>query len=67
MGKKEEYKRDRLSKWKDYAGKHFEMVDAEGEHYTMISTGHVESFAPKMRDAIHRAESLLSIHAGPDA
>ncbi|KAH9487379.1 putative NRPS-like protein biosynthetic cluster [Psilocybe cubensis] len=58
MGTREEYKRDRLSKWKDYSGKNFEMIDVDGEHYTMISEIHVESFAAKMRDALHRAELL---------
>ncbi|KAH9487375.1 putative NRPS-like protein biosynthetic cluster [Psilocybe cubensis] len=60
MGTREEYKRDRLSKWKEYSGKHFEMIDVDGEHYTMISEEHVESFASKMRAAIHRAEALQS-------
>lgn len=60
MGTREEYKRDRLSKWKDYSGQHFEMIDVDGEHYTMISEQHVESFASKMRAAIHRAEALQS-------
>ncbi|KXN81002.1 Polyketide synthase PksJ [Leucoagaricus sp. SymC.cos] len=60
MGTKEEYKHDRLSKWKDYSGRHFEMIDVDGEHYTMISEEHVESFAPKMKAAIHRAEVLLA-------
>ena len=60
MGTKEEYKLNRLSKWKEYSGPHFEMVDVDGEHYTMISEDNVESFAPKMKAAIHRAETLHS-------
>jgi len=60
MGTKEEYKLNRLSKWTEYSGPHFEMVDVDGEHYTMISEDHVESFAPKMKAAIHRAEILQS-------
>jgi len=60
MGTREEYKLNRLSKWTEYSGPHFEMVDVDGEHYTMISEDHVESFALKMKDAIHRAESLQS-------
>jgi thioesterase domain-containing protein len=60
MGTREQYKGDRLSKWKDYSGQHFEMVDIDGEHYTMISEDHVESFAQHMKAAIHRAEQLQS-------
>jgi thioesterase domain-containing protein len=60
MGTREQYKHVRLSKWKDYSGPHFEMVDVDGEHYTMISEVHAESFTRHMKAAIHRAEQLQS-------
>jgi len=60
MGTREEYKQERLSAWKDYSGKNFEMIDVDGEHYTMISEEHAESFALKMKSAIHRAESMAN-------
>ncbi|KAF9469572.1 acetyl-CoA synthetase-like protein [Collybia nuda] len=59
MGTREEFKRDRLSKWKDFTRDGFELVDVDGEHYTMISEDHVHSFAEKLRDALHRAEHAI--------
>ncbi|THH33267.1 hypothetical protein EUX98_g929 [Antrodiella citrinella] len=56
MGTREEFKRDRLSAWKDFSGERFEMIDVDGEHYTMLSEAHVDSFAAHLRGALHRAE-----------
>ena len=60
MGTREEYKRDRLSQWKDFSGERFEMVDVEGEHYTMLSSAHVPSFAAHLRGALARADAAQS-------
>ena len=57
MGTREEFKRDRLSAWKDFSGNKFEMVDVDGEHYTMLSEQHVASFATHLKEALGRAES----------
>lgn len=59
MGTREEYKRDRLSAWTEFSGKRFEMVDVDGEHYTMLSDEHVVSFASHLRAALGRAEAGL--------
>ncbi|KAG6871775.1 hypothetical protein C0995_000225 [Termitomyces sp. Mi166 len=56
MGTKEEFKHQCLSKWKEFAKDGFEMIDVDGEHYTMISEEHVASFARKLRGALDRAE-----------
>ena len=60
MGTREEYKRDRLSQWKEFSGERFEMVDVEGEHYTMLSSAHVSSFAAHLRGALARADAPQS-------
>ncbi|KAG5730175.1 hypothetical protein E4T56_gene11710 [Termitomyces sp. T112] len=60
MGTREEYKHNRLSQWEGYSGQHFEMIDVDGEHYTMLSEVHVGSFALKMKNAIHRAEDIIA-------
>ncbi|EIN08725.1 acetyl-CoA synthetase-like protein [Punctularia strigosozonata HHB-11173 SS5] len=60
MGTREEYKNDRLSQWVDFTGPHFELIDVDGEHYTMLSKENSASFADKMRDAMHRAEDVAS-------
>nr|WJZ49095.1 polyporic acid synthetase [Hapalopilus rutilans] len=58
MGNREEFKRDRLSHWKTFGSKKgVEFVDVDGEHYTMISDEHVESFAKIMVSAMNRAAS----------
>ncbi|KIJ47617.1 hypothetical protein M422DRAFT_248618 [Sphaerobolus stellatus SS14] len=41
MGNREEFKRLRLSQWKQFSGENFEMVDVDGEHYTMLSENKV--------------------------
>jgi thioesterase domain-containing protein len=61
MGTREEFKQNRLSVWREFSGQRFEMVDVDGEHYTMMSEDHVVSFAAHMRGALHRAESTLPI------
>ncbi|KAJ6566045.1 acetyl-CoA synthetase-like protein [Mycena capillaripes] len=63
MGTRQEYKDQRLSQWKDFSGPAFELVDVDGEHYTMLSKENSASFADKMRDAMHRAEDLASKRA----
>jgi len=60
MGTREEFKRNRLSKWKHFSDK-LEMIDVDGEHYTMISEQHVESFAGKLRGALERATARSSL------
>ncbi|KAH8079790.1 acetyl-CoA synthetase-like protein [Cristinia sonorae] len=57
MGTREEFKRDRLSAWRQFSGDRFEMIDVDGEHYTMVSEKHVDSFAKHLRGALSRAES----------
>ncbi|THH01471.1 hypothetical protein EW026_g1235 [Hermanssonia centrifuga] len=56
MGTREEFKADRLSKWADFCQGPYEMVDVDGEHYTMLSETHVSSFAEKLRGAIGRSQ-----------
>ncbi|KAF7371247.1 Acetyl-CoA synthetase-like protein [Mycena sanguinolenta] len=63
MGTREEYKAERLSQWKHFSGPAFELVDVDGEHYTMLSKENSASFADKMRDAMHRAEAFASTRA----
>ena len=60
MGTKEEFKRDRLSAWKDFSdeGK-LEYVDVDGEHFTMMNEEHVHSFARNLKGAMSRATALL--------
>lgn len=59
MGSKEEFKQKRLSKWKEFTAGEFEMVDVDGEHYTMLSSEHVSSFAENLRKALRRAEEIV--------
>jgi thioesterase domain-containing protein len=61
MGTREEFKKDRLSVWKEFSGRSFEMVDVDGEHYTMLSEEHVNSFSAHMRAALRRAESDVTL------
>lgn len=56
MGTREQFKKDRLSAWKGFSGDRFEMIDVEGEHYTMLAAKHVESFAKHLREALKRAD-----------
>jgi hypothetical protein len=65
MGTREDFKNDRLSAWKDFSGAAFEMVDVDGEHYTMLSEVHIDSFADKMRGALQRAEALPLPYSRP--
>ncbi|KAF8079199.1 acetyl-CoA synthetase-like protein [Lyophyllum atratum] len=60
MGTREEFKQDRLSKWEEFSRDGFELVDVDGEHYSMISEDHVISFADKLRAALSRAEQAFS-------
>jgi thioesterase domain-containing protein len=60
MGTREEFKNDRLSVWNEFTGHRFEMVDVDGEHYTMLSEEHVASFADHMKGALGRAESNVA-------
>jgi thioesterase domain-containing protein len=57
MGTREEFKESRLSAWREFSGDGFEMIDVDGEHYTMLSDQHVFSFAEHTRDALRRAAS----------
>ncbi|KAJ7186458.1 acetyl-CoA synthetase-like protein [Mycena filopes] len=63
MGTREEYKAQRLAKWVDFSGPAFELVDVEGEHYTMLSKENSKSFAEKLRGAMGRAEALAAKRA----
>ena len=63
MGTRQEFKQNRLSVWKEFSGERFEMIDVDGEHYTMLSEEHVASFATHMRGALRRAESGLASSA----
>ncbi|KAG6853538.1 putative NRPS-like protein biosynthetic cluster [Blastosporella zonata] len=60
MGTREEFKQQRLSKWEEFARDGFEMVDVDGEHYTMIAEENVASFADKLRPALTRAEQAYT-------
>lgn len=60
MGTREEYKEQRLSRWQAFTQSPFELVDVDGEHYTMISEEHVASFAEKLRATLTRATDLLN-------
>ncbi|KAG6877352.1 putative NRPS-like protein biosynthetic cluster [Termitomyces sp. T159_Od127] len=60
MGTREEFKEQRLSKWKEFAKDGFEMIDVDGEHYTMINEEHVVSFATKLKTALTRAEIIYA-------
>ncbi|THH29961.1 hypothetical protein EUX98_g4225 [Antrodiella citrinella] len=59
MGTREEFKRDRLAAWENFSGPRFEMIDVDGEHYTMVSETHVESFAVHLKGALRRAEEFI--------
>ncbi|EKM53033.1 uncharacterized protein PHACADRAFT_147361 [Phanerochaete carnosa HHB-10118-sp] len=60
MGTREQFKEDRLSVWKLFGSNGVELIDVEGEHYTMLSDEHVESFAGKLRAAMERASKVLA-------
>lgn len=55
----EEYKRDYIAPWKEFAD-HFEMLDVDGGHYGMLSEDNVDCFAEKLRAALARGEQVLS-------
>ncbi|KAJ7599203.1 AMP-dependent synthetase and ligase [Mycena floridula] len=57
MGSRTEFKEERLSQWREFCGDKFEMVDVEGEHYTMLSETHVTSFSSRLKEALARAHS----------
>ncbi|KAI0635108.1 AMP-dependent synthetase and ligase [Trametes polyzona] len=57
MGTRESYKANKLAPWKDYCEGDFELVDVDGEHYTMISDTHVHSFAKNLSAALDRAST----------
>lgn len=62
MGTREEFKHNRLSAWKDFSrANNFEMVDVDGEHYTMLSEDHVASFSEKLGSAMSRAEKAFAL------
>jgi thioesterase domain-containing protein len=65
MGTKEEFKQDRLSGWKDFSSDRFEMVDVDGEHYTMLGEDHVHTFAEKLKKAMSRGEQALMTATPP--
>ncbi|KAG6811380.1 putative NRPS-like protein biosynthetic cluster [Tricholoma furcatifolium] len=60
MGTREEFKLKRLSQWAEFAKDEFEMVDVDGEHYTMIAEENVVSFASHLRGALGRAEKAYA-------
>lgn len=60
LGTREEYKQQRLSRWRTFTQSPFELVDVDGEHYTMLSENHVVSFAKKLRATLSRATKLLN-------
>ncbi|KAG6907940.1 putative NRPS-like protein biosynthetic cluster [Tephrocybe rancida] len=60
MGAREEFKQERLSKWEEFAKDGFEMIDVDGEHYTMIGEENVVSFAGKLRIALAGAEKAYA-------
>lgn len=65
LGTREEYKRQRLSRWRTFTKSSFELVDVDGEHYTMISEDYVVSFAEKLRASLTRATKLLDSKPRP--
>ncbi|KAJ6587479.1 hypothetical protein DFH09DRAFT_1307708 [Mycena vulgaris] len=58
MGTREEHKAEQLARWENFSGPVFELVDVEGERYTMLSKENSASFADKMREVMHRTEDL---------
>ena len=56
MGTREEYKAQKLSGWREFCP-NLELVDVDGEHYTMLSEANVRSFADKLSSSLDRAES----------
>ncbi|KAF9446751.1 acetyl-CoA synthetase-like protein [Macrolepiota fuliginosa MF-IS2] len=65
LGTREEYKQQRLSRWQPLTKSPFEMIDVDGEHYTMISEEHVSSFAEKLRATLARATDLSKSKLDP--
>ncbi|EKM78142.1 hypothetical protein AGABI1DRAFT_61174 [Agaricus bisporus var. burnettii JB137-S8] len=61
LGTRYEYKSERLARWEGFNQSRFELVDVDGEHYTMISEDHVVSFAEKLRAVLARATYLLDL------
>lgn len=59
MGTREEYKANRLSGWDKFSTA-LELIDVDGEHYTMLSELHIDSFATHMRNALKHAEELAA-------
>ncbi|KAI0826674.1 AMP-dependent synthetase and ligase [Trametes gibbosa] len=57
MGTRESYKAYRLAPWRDFSEGEFELVDVDGEHYTMLSETHVRSFANNLTSALDRASA----------
>ena len=49
---KEEWRRNRLSKWSDFCESEPRFHDVDGEHYTMIGEKHVLSFQKTLRKAL---------------
>ncbi|KAH9849416.1 AMP-dependent synthetase and ligase [Lenzites betulinus] len=58
MGTRESYKANRLAPWRNFSEGKFELVDVDGEHYTMLSETHVRSFAKNLTSALDRAAAL---------
>lgn len=59
MGTRESYKATQLASWRDFTEGHFELVDVDGEHYTMLSETHVRSFATHIISVLDRASTHL--------
>ncbi|EKM53130.1 uncharacterized protein PHACADRAFT_197555 [Phanerochaete carnosa HHB-10118-sp] len=62
MGTREQYKSERLSQWQRFCT-NLELVDVDGEHYTMLSDTNIDSFARTFSSALDRA-SARSVTGG---
>lgn len=65
LGTREEYKSERLARWEGFTQSQFELVDVDGEHYTIVSEDHVVSFAEKLRATLARATDVLNTKSQP--
>ncbi|KAH9896814.1 AMP-dependent synthetase and ligase [Cubamyces lactineus] len=55
MGTREVYKAKQLSPWSQFCSRGVDFVDVDGEHYTMLSEAHVQSFAAKLTAAMDQS------------
>ncbi|KAL7284226.1 hypothetical protein ACG7TL_001508 [Trametes sanguinea] len=64
MGTREVYKAKRLSEWQHFSLKKVQFVDVDGEHYTMLSDTHVQSFAGKLASALDPPSNGAAVSNG---